>query len=126
MNDNRQTLKVGGADNLLDLFKLSQEKSRRNMNVATLAKVSQVTRPYSETDGYGIALISEIPRISDTSQDFTAYFFSDDIAVGNFVLCVFTDRDFRQNLKTPGNLTRPSANQKSHSQMFGVLINLTK
>ena len=113
--------KIGGATSLLDLFRESADSIGSNTNVATLGRVK--TFSFDPDKGYGKGEIEPIPAWDKNDPVFEAWAFSEFVA-GDLCLVVFTDNDFRPEIKNSAARGQETRNKNIHSRNFGIMIKL--
>lgn len=107
---------------IADVIKKNGKKQKVETHVATIGRIRSIVREFA--DGYGEAEIDPIP-LYDGEEPYTikAMFFSDNYAVGDTAMVVFTDFDFRSNVRGGFEQTA-TQNKQIHSRAFGVLVRL--
>lgn len=115
----------GGATSFIDLFKKSQDQIAQ-ARFATLAQVKAIVAEYSDEAGYGMIEYWPIPCVDlKDPQYYEGYIFSDEFEVGDLILIVYTDRDFRTALKATSNMTMTTTKSTdTHSEMYGIAVKL--
>lgn len=117
--------KVQADQSLTALFRQAKSEVRTNIPVSTLAVVKEITAPYDAEKRYGCATVSPLPMWDkDGTNTIEVYFFADKVEQGDIVLVVFTDYDFRTNIKVSPTTPIQSVNANVHSKNFGVIIPL--
>lgn len=117
--------KAQAEQSLTALFRQAKNEVRTNIPVSTMAVIKEISVPYDAEKKYGCAMVSPLPMWDkDCTNSIEAYFFADKVSPQDIVLVVFTDYDFRINIKT--NPARPIrvVNTNVHSKNFGVIIPL--
>lgn len=125
MDVNREQANNGRNTSLVDLFSKLKENISINTNVATLATYKNIIQEYSSDTKYGIVECSPFPLYgNETEYSLYAYFFGDySFNQGDIVLIIYTDKDFRANLKNQDKIQK-TTNTNLHSKTFGVLIKI--
>lgn len=105
------------SSDFLRVLKALKENILIEINVADVCQVSSV----SGTNEYLCRSISDESIVSAISLDA-----NDTINVGDFVLVVFTNNDFRTNLKRvkAGLPSQGSESTERHSKAFGVIVKI--
>ena len=114
---------IGNTDSLLDLLKLTSDKTSELIKVSTLAKVKSIKTQYSEERRYGVLNVAPFPLNKNESEyDIIAYYFSN-IDFKDIVLIVFTDLYFADNLNNL-NAIVPTSKTIRHTSSNAVAIKI--
>lgn len=117
--------KAQAEQSLTALFRQAKSETRTNIPVATIAVIKEISTPYDAEKKYGCATVSPLPMWDkDGTNSIEAYFFADKVAPQDIVLVVFTDYDFRTNIKVSPTAPIQVVNTNVHSKNFGVIIPL--
>lgn len=121
----------GLSDSLLDLLELQHNRTAQSISGATLGIVKQISSAFDNSAEipFGTAEVQPIPRWDSNGQNFIeGYFFSNDstdkIEEGDLVLVIFTDSDFRDNIRAGLKSAQKTYNLNTHSKNFGVILTL--
>lgn len=126
MADLRRQSQINNLHDLNDLLTLLKNSIMSNTHVSSLARFSGVHQAYDETLKFQIIKVVPFP-IEDGEQEHTdyAYCFSNRVFTeGEYVLIVYTDKDFRDNIQLTNWRTLSDSN-KPHKTSYGVVIPIT-
>ena len=116
---------VDNTNSLLDLLKLTSDKTSELIKVSTLAKVKSIKTQYSEGRRYGVLNVAPFPLNKNESEyDIIAYYFSNiDFKENDIVLIVFTDLYFADNLNNLDAIV-PTSKTIRHTSSNAVAIKI--
>lgn len=122
----RQRAQIDNLHDINDLLVLLKNSIMSNLHVSSLARYVGVQQAYDETLKFQIIKVVPFP-IDDGEQEHTdyAYCFSDrEFSDGEYVLIIYTDKDFRDNIQLTNWRTLTDA-RKPHKTSYGVVIPIT-
>lgn len=122
MTNNLQS-DFGKNNNFAAVMKLNTENIMRNLHVANLCMVKEILTPFNGT--YGEARLDKLClNKNEIGHSIVGYFFYDTPSIGDIVLNVITDCDFR-NVITQDPIKPMQIEQKMrHSEGFGIILKL--
>lgn len=117
--------RLGKATALVDVFNNFREAVKSDIAVATLAQVDSIVSQYNRMDRCGIADVRPIPNRGSNMATISGYFFSEDPPeIGDMILLVFTDWDFRPALTSTYYVLDESKKKQKHALNFGIIVPL--
>lgn len=116
---------VSNTNSLLDLLKLTSDKTSELIKVSTLAKVKSIKTQYSDEKRYGVLNVTPFPLNNNESEySIIAYYFSNiEFKENDIVLIVFTDLYFAENLNNLDVITT-SPKTTRHTTSNAVVIKI--
>ena len=115
--------KADNIHDLADLLNVMKESISLNLNVATLAQFVEVYKEYDATLKFQILKVKPFPINEGETEhiDYVYCFKNVSFNSGDYLLVIYTDRDFRDNLQlTNGQIL--SSGEKLHTTNYGVVI----
>lgn len=122
--------KIARANNLLDVLLIMKEKTSMDINVASLAYVSDIIKKRSEDKDvrhdYGILTVKPFPlHIEQEEYAIQGYYFNQhNYEVGDIVLVIYTDLNFIPFLNDTTQKPKVSNDEDYHSLRHAIVIPL--
>ena len=125
MADRKLTTQINNIHDIGDVLLILKESIFSELKVASLARFNYIVKSFDSEKGYGIAAVKPFPTNEDQEEHIDyVYFFANIVLNKNdFVLVIYTDLDFRDNLKVT-NKQITESNGAYHNACQGVLLPL--